>query len=222
MFKLKKLLCSLIATVFLCSNFAYASESLVVSQSDGTTNIKLDEIQVNIPYDSNEIQVDFNKNENQTTAIIVDKVTNEKLCEYTELKDNENNNLERGNSDTYYRTLSRKNYVGPASVETCVRIKIYSSGSFRQIDSLEECWQKEGGSGPYTLEATRTYCNSSFPNSKVSINASGNVVVSSTSSITTEFSYESLTRCGFSVSGSSSSNWHARQGYNFDLTFSLY
>lgn len=228
MIKIKKVIPCLFAMMLLLSNFAYAEKSSIIPQYDGTTDIRLDMLKVTVPYNASDIEVKFVKDSTFVKAIILDKETKKELDTYTEFIEPPKNakfgfNMStRNDGDIIYRTLTRKKDVTPASVEACARVEIYSSGSFRQINKVEEVWQRPGNSGSYTLEDKKTFCNTSLPSSRITVNVSGNVVVKSTTTIGGEFSFEFLESCGFSMSGSSSGDWYARKGYNMDILISLY
>jgi len=112
--------------------------------------------------------------------------------------------------------------VSPAKVEVCAYVKIYSYLSFRSIEEVLDVWQRPGNSGGYTLEDKKEFCNTNLPATAITINASGVVTVSSSTSVGGEFSYSALDSFGFSMSGSSTSSWYARKGYNKYIGFDLY
>ncbi len=223
MINMKKGIVFLFAMMLLFSNSVYvhAEESLIIPQSNGTTDIRLDMLKVTVPYDSRDIEVEYVKDSAYVKAIILDKETKEELERYTEFIEPAQMSI-RSTKNTVWRTIMNKKSIKPASVEACARVEIYSSGSFRQINEVKDVWQRPGNSGSYTLEDKRTFCETSLPSTKIRINASGNVVVKSSTSVGADFSFEFLKSCNFSMSGSVSDDWHARKGYDTNITLDVY
>jgi len=194
------------------------------SDLENTTNVKLDMLNINVPYNAKDIEVEYVRNTNSITAIILDKETKTKLESCTEHFDELETlrNAEITPMSTFWRTMDVEKYVSPGSVRIIARVGIWSEGSFRQIRKVDYVDQLEGGAGPYTLESTRTSLNNSVPTARLSVNAVGNVSVYKSHSTTGEFSFESLKGVGFSMSGTVNQDWYARKYYNFDVVFDLY
>lgn len=193
-----------------------------------TTNVKLDMLNVNVPYPAEDIEVKYIRDDYSITALILDKKTETELESYTEHFDelkNSNNKVSPAKATTqgtFWRTMSVNKSVTPGAVRVVARVRIWSEGSFRQINKVDYVDQMPGGGGPYTLENTRTGINSKLPTPNMSVNAIGNVVVKKSHGTTGKFSYNSLKGYGFSMSGTVNQNWYARKFYNLNVNFNLY
>lgn len=187
-----------------------------------TTDVKLDMLVVNVDKNINEINVEHNITDEYIEAVITDKKTGEFLESYKEIFESDVNK-ERSNN-IIYRTLEKNYSVKPAIVKTTCRAEIWSSGSFRQINKKPTNVNSvPGNSGRYVLQDKDSYITTTkYPATSVSCNISGNVVITTTSSTTGEFSIEALKGLGFSVSNSTGSTYHARKWYNTTISFSLY
>ncbi|WP_042682936.1 hypothetical protein [Anaerosalibacter massiliensis] len=192
-----------------------------LSTSEDITDIKLDLLNVQVPYNAKDIDVKYIEKDDSVTAVILDKKTNEEIDIYTEqFEDEEIKNSAANN--TVWRTLFRSKTYKPAAVEVGVRVQIWSSGSFRQFNKIQDAWQRPGNSGKYTLKSTRTFNNNKLPATKISINASGIIEVATNENITGTWSISSLKKYGFSISAGSKKTYYARKHYNNDFIFSLY
>lgn len=197
-----------------------ASASTLVTPE---TKIKLNEVYVTVPYDSNTIEVKHEINEYEATATIIDKQTGEVLDVFGELI--ENNNIQpRG---YYYTTVYRDKTVGPAKARLYARLYCYNYNSFRQLNKVDSTWWAEASSGNWVLERENTFgyvsnANSSGVGTKAYIEGTANIVVTTTSSTTGSFSISALEKLGYEVSHAFGSTYYARTPIQFSYYYSLY
>lgn len=193
-----------------------------LSTSENITDIKLDLLNVQVPYNAKDIDVKYIEKDDSVTAVILDKKTNEEIDRYTEQFEDEGIRSRAADNNLIWRTLFRSKTYSPAKVEVGVRVQIWSSGSFRQFNKIQDAWQRPGNSGKYTLKSTRTFNNNKLPAIKISINASGIIEIATNENVTGTWSISALKRSGFSVSGSKGKTYYARKHYNNDFIFNLY
>ncbi|UJF34007.1 hypothetical protein [Paenibacillus hexagrammi] len=106
---------------------------------------------------------------------------------------------------------------------------VYSSGSFRQINSILSKTMAVVSSGDFTLESVDTVAISStgsFPTTAISANGTGVVTIKKTFSNSTQMQagIEAWKIANFSVSytGTNAKEFYARKPVSLSLNYSLY
>lgn len=131
------------------SGMSFADAGKVISLNDGTTDVVLDMIVVNVPYPSTKINVEVIQGNLETKAVIRDKMSNDVLEVYTETTESVHQMPSKGmfsflrsDRSTYNKTLTKSFDVGPCEIEVLSRVEIYTSGSFRQFNDCKKVWQR--------------------------------------------------------------------------------
>lgn len=191
--------------------------------SEVETKIKLNEIYVTVPYDSDEIEISYELTETEVIAKIIDKQTGVILDTFGELIEND----DIQNRGYYYKTVYRDKKVGPATARLYSRLYCYNYNNFRQLNKVESTWWAEASSGNWVLERENSFsyisdANSSGVGTKACIEGSANIVITTTSSTSGSFSIDALKSLGYSVSHAYGSTYYARTPIQFSYTYSLY
>lgn len=192
---------------------------------ENTTKIKVYESYVTIPYNSNEIYVEYESNEEEVRAIIRDKDTGEIIDIFGEvISDSKELSSTRG---YYKKTVYREKTVGPTTSRLYAVLDCYNYSSFRQINGIDDTYWSEASSGDWVLERDKSYGYVKDPSSSgagtaATISGTANIVITTTSNTSGAFSLESLKGFGFTVEHSSGSTYYARTPIEFDYTYSLY
>lgn len=192
---------------------------------ENITKIKLYESYVSIPYNSQEITVDYESTEKEVRAIIKDKATNEIIDIFGELIPN---SKELPSARSYYKkTVYREKTVGPATSRLYAVLDCYNYNSFRQINGIDSTYWAEASSGNWVLERENSYgyipnASSSGAGTAATISGTANIVITTTKNTGGSFSLEALKKAGFTVEHSSGSTYYARTPITFEYTYSLY
>ncbi|MBP1905375.1 hypothetical protein J2Z32_002005 [Paenibacillus turicensis] len=193
--------------------------------SSDSQNVKLKMTYIKVPNSKN-VDIKRTEDSNSTKVEIFDKETGVLLDTYGETVEpviQKGFNLQAGN----YRivTTTKDTKIGPGTVRMTVKMNVYSSGSFRQINSVESKTMAAITSGAFTLEDDDVVAISttgSFPTHEITANGSGVLTFKGTKSSSAGFSFEIFKGFGFDMSGSSSSDWYARKYFEMGLTYNLY
>lgn len=186
------------------------------------TKIKLNTVYVTVPYAPNDIEVNYETTTKEVTATITNKYTGEVIDVLGELI--ENNKTRNG---YYYPTIYSDKSVGPTTSRLYSTLKCYSYSQFRQINAVQSTWWAEQNSGDWKLEretsfGTITDINNAGVGTKVLIEGTANIVVTTTESTTGSFSISALEIFGFSVSHGYGTTYYARTPIQHHYYYSLY
>lgn len=224
---IKKILLLMICICFIIPGIAHASNG------EEYTIIELDLLKVTVPYSEDEITIEKIYDENYVKALVYDMNGNV-IEEYTEeitlqdrlqstnnviTKNNLNNNV--APMSTAWRTLTATSAVNPTRIITGARVLVYSSGSFRSIQEVDEVFQYPGESGIYSINNPRTYVNSSTPTTRLSINIVGNISTTKTRATSHGLNFQVFQTIGWNITGSEQIEWTANFFYNKTVTITV-
>lgn len=201
----------------------YPTEVSASELINSETKVKLNEVYVTVPYNSNDIEVEYENTEKEVVATIIDKKTGEVLESFGEVIENDGIQP-RG---YYYTTVYREKKVGPATSRLYARLYCYNSNSFRQLNSVDSTWWAEASSGDWVLEREESHgyvsdANSSGIGTTAHIQGTANIVITTTSETTGSFSIDALETLGYEVSHAFGSTYYARTPLYHSYYYSLY
>lgn len=126
------------------------------------------------------------------------------------------------NYQTMYVSRSRND--GPVTSTLTSALYYYSSGSYRQFESVLGTSWAESSSGESYLDNEIAHVSStgSWPTTKVHVSGQATIVVETTSSTSGEFSISFLQQAGFSFGGSIEGTYFGRKSINLSFTYDLY
>ncbi|KXG10250.1 hypothetical protein AT864_00841 [Anoxybacillus sp. P3H1B] len=234
---MKKVFYSMILTAFALLITIFSPVSSAGAEQLTKEKVKLKNVFVDIPYDKSEVKLVRVEDQNSTKINLIDKKTGKILETYGEILEspeqvakvaNKLNNVQAlaTTSGTYsVSTVYRQRTDGPAVSRLNTQLYIYSSGSFRQIQSVLNTWWSEasGGSWYLTREVASTVSmTGSFPTTKTQTSGSATIEVKTSYSTTGEFSISALQQAGFTFGTSSGSDIYYRKPISLGFTYSLY
>lgn len=191
-----------IVLVLLVALTLTSSEYPVLATEGENTKIEIDTLNVIVPYNINEIEVIKEENSQETRVTIIDKATSEIIRVVGELKPK---------SRSYYnRTLYEEYTNGPCVSRLYADFYMYGEGSFHEIVDVTATYWKTASSGGWTLEEKHSGYTKMKPN-KFEIYGNATIEVASTSSMGIDFGFDFFDDLGFSMSGSKTSTWYARE-----------
>lgn len=194
-------------------------EGIISETENNTTKVQIGDLFVTLEYNEDDIIIERKATKNNISEIhIFDKDSNKLLESYTE-------EVVKINKNTSHHFINRHRYDGPIKTTLETVVDLYSSGSFRQINSIIGCKIFASSSSSTTLEDTSARATSAtgkFPTTK--INMSGSGVITGRASITSgvDFSVEALKSAGFTISNKTAINWHYRKPVTMSSSYSLY
>lgn len=131
--------------------------------------------------------------------------------------------------DYYIVTRYEEREDGPAVTRLTVKMNVYSSGSFRQIDKIESATMAVISSGGFTLEDIDVVAISStgdFPTTSIRAHGTGTITYQKTYNEQGSggFSASALKFAGFQITYSqgNSKDFYARKPIDIRLNYSLY
>jgi hypothetical protein len=194
-------------------------ENVISGIEDNTTKVQIGEIFVTLEYNEDDIIVERKATKNNISEIhIIDKDTNTLLESYTE-------KVVKINRNTSHHFINKHRYDGPVKTTLETVVDLYSSGSFRQINSVEGCKIFASSSSATTLEdksARATSATGKFPTTKINMSGSGVITGTASKSSGADFSVEILKKAGFTISNQTSTSWHYRKPVSMSYSYSLY
>ncbi|MBT1278398.1 hypothetical protein VTU32_03145 [Thermoanaerobacter sp. CM-CNRG TB177] len=104
-------------------------------------------------------------------------------------------------------------------------LSVYTTGSFRQINSVLETYWTEESSGTWELDNTHAVTIStsgSFPTTEIETSGTATIKVTTTESTTGSFSIDFLKGAGFSISSTQGSTFYLGKSISLGYRYSLY
>lgn len=212
---------------------AILSFTFIASPIKANDNIVLEllsfKIETNYKIDDVEVVYEEDIENNKYSVSVIEKETGLVLESYSEKPSiplsqvkaiNDGTILTRASS-TYTTTLDTtqvitryENYVIEAYA--WAEVEVTADFSWRQVNKVNKCGHQAGGSGPYTLSPANTYvANTTFPvTNTLRLGINGIVESSKTTGGSFGWSFNIFKEMGFTMTGSSSTNWYARKPYN--------
>lgn len=194
-------------------------ENIVSAIEDNTTKVQIGEIFVTLEYNEDDIIIERKATKNNISEIhIIDKDTNTLLESYTE-------EIVKINKNTSHHFINKHRYDGPIKTTLETVVDLYSSGSFRQINSIVGCKIFASSSSATTLEDKSARATSStgvFPTTKINMSGSGVITGTATKTSGVDFSIEALKSAGFTISNQTSTTWNYRKPVSMSYSYSLY
>lgn len=153
-------------------------------------------------------KVEYVNNQQQTKDIKNVNDTENINQTYDEVLDTYNksfNLIQSTSRNNYYslHTIYKERKDGPAVTRLYTVVKLYSYGSFRQIESIENTYWTEESSGNWELQnpqASSISTSGKFPTIEIETSGTATITVTTTSSVTGEFSISALKSVGYTVS----------------------
>lgn len=226
--KFKSLFASL-----LCGALVLSAAGLSTHAADGVQKVQLKLTSVEIEL-TPEVEMVRSETENSATIELIDKQTGEVTTSYSEVIEEVIPASGKGKnvlaSDGTYTivTTKKERKDGPVNTQLSAKLKIYTNGSFKQINSIESTKMKITNSNSATLEDKDVVAISTtdkFPTHTVEISGSATITYTSTnsSSASGSFSASALTAAGFEVSYTGSKEWeyYARKAIEMGLRYSV-
>lgn len=182
---------------------------------------------------------DYNNKDVRITRVddscvqIVDKANGKVLETITERtvsknKDMRNARAKRASGYLVNRLITREKNEGPVTVMIEISITVYVTGSFRQINNIDDAQIMIVSSCSATLENARTNATEpdSYPCTSFPYYGGGVITITAETTLaleaSTEFGIDELAKMGFSISGSSNTTTYARKYTSMTGTYSLY
>lgn len=221
---MKKLVASLMLTFLTILSFTFTT-FIVKAETDNDLVVKFDKIKYTIDnYEHDNILVYNSKKGLTEVATVFDANTGEVL-ETIELIPNLNSGQAALRSGyTYSHTLRRRAVFGGTSVYLDVHVNIYTNGSFRQINSVNNSYLGISSAVTNTYiegQAVSVYSVYGFPTTSLKYSFSGTLVAVVNNSASGSTSAE-LLGSGFTFSYSTSQNTYYRRWFNQNGTISIY
>lgn len=222
----KKIVATILALALIV--FPSFSAKAEVVPDNNTIDIRINQIVLHTSdYSADEVNITRDVAPDGTTVVTIkDKLTNEVRETITEkpLGQSVQSKTATPNS-TFLYSLLRHRYDGPVTTSVEIVLDMYSSGSFRQINSVKSEKIFVSSSGITTLEdksITWLVPGNTFPAISLEYFGSGVITGSATESSGSEFSIDFLESAGFSVNHSTSTTWYFRKYVTMSGTYSLY
>ncbi|WP_132372026.1 hypothetical protein [Melghiribacillus thermohalophilus] len=202
---------------------------VVGAEVKSETKVKLKDLNVTIPYDRSDIELKRSEKGDTVEIKVLDKKSGELLTTYGESvkpDPSQQNTDATLSSGTYtIHTIYEEREDGPAVSRLYTVMRVYSSGSFRQINEILDTYWQEASSGTWEHDnehSSTISTSGSFPATEIETSGTATVVVETTHSAGGEFSIEFLESVGFSISSSSEGTYFARKSINLGYRYSLY
>ena len=207
--------------------------TFIASPVKANENVVLDlltfKIETNYKIDDVEVVYDEDIESNKYSVSVIEKETGLVLESYSEkpsiplaqVKALNDGTILTKASSTYTTTLDttqvitrHENYV--IEVYAWAQVEVTADFSWRQVNKVISCGHMAGGSGPYTISAANTYvANTTFPvTNTLRLGINGVVESSKTTGGSFGWSFNIFKEMGFTMTGSTSTNWYARKSYN--------
>lgn len=233
----KKFLPAVLALCFVLSVPFQASAQEVATTSVQKVQLKLTYVDVPV---SEKVNLVRSETADSVKIDVVDKETGKVLNTYGEILEKKqrlaSTNLlpfAAAAGDNYIVTTYQERKDGPNGAEAVTRLTVkmdvYSSGSFRQINSILSKTMAVVSSGDFTLESVDTVAISStgsFPTTKIGANGTGVVTIKKTftSSTAMQAGIQAWEIANFSVTytGANAKEFYARKPVSLSLTYDLY
>lgn len=214
------LFCLLIIVSFISINSVHSFANTESNDIDSDGTIHLNLLNVKTDYNPEYVKAIREDLINEVKVTIYDKETNTILDIFGESKTLRS---ARGpySSVTVYKDLK----IGPFTSRLQTMLTVYSSGSFRQINSVNNKAFSAISPGSWVLtDKSINVVSTSGRYPTTSIHVSGTAVIDATTtkSTTGSTSVSNLKALGFSVSSTSSSTIHMRFPISKDYIYSLY
>ncbi|MGM0712555.1 hypothetical protein [Brevibacillus parabrevis] len=228
-FAIKSLFASVLCGAVLLSasglSMTHAAESIQ------EVPLKLTTVEIQLTPD---VEMVRSETEDTATVEIIDKRSGEVTATYSETIEEVLpavigkgiNALASGEYTTV--TVKKDKKDGPVNTELSAKLKVYTSGSFRQINSIESKNMKITNSNSATLEDKDIVAISTsdkFPTQEIEVSGSATITYKSTNSAsaTGAFSVSALTAAGFEVSYTGSKEWeyYARKAIDMGLRYKV-
>lgn len=200
------------------------SPSFTASASDNkdVKEVKLKVTSVKIS-DFNNVNIERTETKDLVTLKVFKKQTGELTDVYTEKAEPEVHKGITGLVEpTAYSIVTRTRDVksGPVTSRLMLKLRTYNSGSFTQINEVLDKSFYVITSGPTMQNANVSVISTTgkYPTSGVTSNASGTIEYKGTAGASGELSVDILKSAGFTISGSTSTEWVARLYVSTGLT----
>ncbi|CCJ33650.1 MULTISPECIES: hypothetical protein [Caloramator] len=243
---MKKIISFLLSLTLLLSTtiaFAATGANKVSDQGVNKSKLKIKDIYVTVPYDISEVKIERMQKDGYERVEIRDKKTGELIEAFGEKvvplinssnsKDSKSQFLSQytvnliqstsGDYSIHYVYKERKD--GPAVTRLYTILTVYSYGSFRQIESVNDTyWTAESG-GTWELvnpHATTISTSGSFPTIEIETFGTATIEVRTTLSAGGEYSISYLQSIGFSISYQIGSTYYLRKSISIGYTYSVY
>ncbi|MBN3523997.1 hypothetical protein [Paenibacillus apiarius] len=216
--------------LFLCIAFIVSS---VASAQEGldrsVQKVRLKMMYVQVPnYDN--VKIVRSETTNTAEVKLFDKTTGDLLHKYVETVEKDTSSTFAAKSgDFYIVTVHEEQTDGPAVTRLEVKMNVYSSGSFRQINSIESKKMFPVSSGYFTVEdrdVVAISATGSFPTTEIRANGTGVVTHKSTKTESGELAFTAgyLAIWGFNISytNSDQKDFYARKHISMSLNYNLY
>ncbi|WP_432775904.1 hypothetical protein AAFJ72_02205 [Brevibacillus gelatini] len=222
----------------LCGALIFSASGLSIAQSKESVQevqLKLTSVEIQLTPDLEMVRTET---EDSATVELIDKQTGEITATYSEIIEEVVPAVSGKGNGKGIRAMATGNYTtvtvkkdkkdGPVNTELSAKLKVYSSGSFRQINSIESKNMKITNSNSAKLEDKEIVgisTSDKFPTQEIELSASATIVYTSTNSAsaTGAFSVSALKSAGFDVSYTGSKQWeyYARKAIDMGLRYKL-
>lgn len=209
--------------------------------NDNTLDLRLDTIVVHTEYNQDKVTIEREELFNGDVKVVIkDIVSNETIETITEMNESiSSTGTVRALASSNYSTkaVKREKQIGPVVLTFMMHFKVYSSGSFRQIEETIASDFYISSSCPMSLENVNTSVvptNGSYPATSISYLGTGVVtsvltVETSTGTVVeggASFKISEFIEAGFSVSVESSTSktktYYLRKSVQLQGTYSVY
>ncbi|MDC3413674.1 hypothetical protein NC797_13085 [Aquibacillus sp. 3ASR75-11] len=226
----KKLSLFLVATL-LVSLFI---PGMANAQGKSESKVKLKSLFITIPYEKSEVNIAKDEDENSAEIKVYDKKSGELLKTYGEVITPDNqvksnmlmaSDYQATSGSYYISNIYEDKAVGPVESRLYTSLRIYSYGSFRQINEVLDTYWSEASSGNWYHEnehSNSISTSGSWPTTEIMTSGTATVTIKTTSSTSGEFSIDALQQVGFTVSQTTSTDYYARDEVSISYTYSLY
>lgn len=190
------------------------------SDDSSMTDIKLNNLIITSEHPIESIDVELIDSLEKVTANIYSKGTSELIESFSEEKAPNNLIQSRAGTSTYNSTVDARYRVGNNKssiyVLASADVNISAGTGWAQINkSPSKIWQSPDSSGDWVLKnKNQSVRNTTYPTTSLGLNIQGLVEISKSVSTSMGFKFEVMEGMGFDMSGTTSTNWHARKNYN--------